>query len=62
MAAEYVYLGATGLKVSRFALGTMTMGGTAASQCDEPTSFAILDAYVAAKNAESIDGLPAIDR
>jgi aryl-alcohol dehydrogenase-like predicted oxidoreductase len=48
MAAEYVYLGATGLKVSRFALGTMTFGGAAASQCDEATSFAILDAYVAA--------------
>src|SRR5262245_42197383 len=32
-------LGRTGLKVSEICLGTMTFG----HQCDEPTSFAILD-------------------
>ena len=32
-------LGRTGLKVSELCLGTMTFGG----QCDEATSFAILD-------------------
>src|SRR5262245_31029285 len=32
-------LGGTGLKVSEICLGTMTFG----HQCDEPTSFAILD-------------------
>jgi 1-deoxyxylulose-5-phosphate synthase len=36
---EHVRLGATGLKVSRICLGTMTFG----LQCDEPTSIAILD-------------------
>jgi aryl-alcohol dehydrogenase-like predicted oxidoreductase len=36
---EHVRLGATGLKVSRLCLGTMTFG----YQCDEATSFAILD-------------------
>ena len=41
---ERVPLGAGGLQVSRLALGTMTFGWTA----DEPASFAILDAYVAA--------------
>lgn len=35
----HVRLGNTGLKVSRLCLGTMTFG----YQCDEPTSFAILD-------------------
>lgn len=37
---EHVQLGRTGLPVSRLCLGTMTFG----LQCDEPTSFAILDA------------------
>lgn len=36
---EHVRLGRTGLRVSRLCLGTMTFG----LQCDEPTSFAILD-------------------
>jgi len=37
---EHVRFGRTGLKVSRLCLGTMTFG----LQCDEATSFAILDA------------------
>ena len=37
---HHVRFGRTGLKVSRLCLGTMTFG----YQCDEPTSFAILDA------------------
>ncbi|MDR3720661.1 MAG: aldo/keto reductase [Candidatus Acidoferrales bacterium] len=36
---QHVRLGSTGLKVSRLCLGTMTFG----YQCDEATSFAILD-------------------
>jgi aryl-alcohol dehydrogenase (NADP+) len=36
----HVNMGRTGLQVSRLCLGTMTFG----IQCDEPTSFAILDA------------------
>jgi len=36
---KHVRLGNTGLRVSRLCLGTMTFG----YQCDEPTSFAILD-------------------
>jgi len=36
---QHVRLGNTGLKVSRLCLGTMTFG----FQCDEPTSFAIMD-------------------
>ncbi len=36
---EYTRLGRTGLQVSRLCLGTMTFG----FQCDEPTSFAIMD-------------------
>jgi aryl-alcohol dehydrogenase-like predicted oxidoreductase len=36
---QHVRLGNTGLKVSKLCLGTMTFG----FQCDEPTSFAILD-------------------
>jgi 1-deoxyxylulose-5-phosphate synthase len=36
---RHVRLGRTGLHVSRLCLGTMTFG----LQCDEPTSFAILD-------------------
>ena len=32
-------MGRTGLKVSEICLGTMTFG----HQCDEPTSFAIMD-------------------
>jgi len=36
---EHVRLGRTGLQVSRLCLGTMTFG----LQCDEPTSFAIMD-------------------
>jgi len=36
---QHVRLGSTGLKVSRLCLGTMTFG----FQCDEATSFAILD-------------------
>ncbi len=38
---RHVRLGRTGLSVSRLCLGTMTFG----FQCDEPTSFAILDTY-----------------
>ncbi len=37
---DHTRLGRTGLKVSRLCLGTMTFG----KQCDEKTSFAILDA------------------
>jgi aryl-alcohol dehydrogenase (NADP+) len=37
---DHTHLGRTGLAVSRLCLGTMTFG----SQCDEPTSRAILDA------------------
>ncbi len=40
---DHVRLGRTGLRVSRLCLGTMTFG----LQCDEPTSFAILDAAAA---------------
>ncbi len=40
---EHTRLGRTGLKVSRLCLGTMTFG----VQCDEKTSFAILDAAAA---------------
>ena len=36
---DHVRLGATGLKVSKLCLGTMTFG----LQCDEPTSIAIMD-------------------
>jgi aryl-alcohol dehydrogenase-like predicted oxidoreductase len=36
---QHVRLGSTGLKVSRLCLGTMTFG----YQCDEATSFAIMD-------------------
>lgn len=36
---DHVRLGRSGLKVSRLCLGTMTFG----LQCDEPTSFAIMD-------------------
>jgi aryl-alcohol dehydrogenase-like predicted oxidoreductase len=41
---EYRRLGRTGLKVSRLCLGTMQFGWTA----DEPTSFAVMDAFSAA--------------
>ena len=37
---KHIRLGRTGLRVSRLCMGTMTFG----LQCDEPTSFAILDA------------------
>jgi aryl-alcohol dehydrogenase (NADP+) len=37
---QHVQFGSTGLQVSRLCLGTMTFG----LQCDEPTSFAIMDA------------------
>ncbi len=37
---QHVRFGRTGLKVSRLCLGTMTFG----YQCDEVTSFAIMDA------------------
>jgi len=37
---EHVRFGRTGLKVSRLCLGTMTFG----YQCDEETSFSIMDA------------------
>ena len=37
---QHVRFGNTGLQVSRLCLGTMTFG----LQCDEPTSFAIMDA------------------
>jgi len=36
---RYRLLGSSGLRVSEFALGTMTFG----NQCDEPTSRAIMD-------------------
>ena len=41
---EYRKLGRTGLKVSELCLGTMQWGWTA----DESTSFAVMDAFVAA--------------
>ncbi len=41
---QHVRFGRTGLQVSRLCLGTMTFG----LQCDEATSFAILDAAAAA--------------
>jgi len=41
---EYRRLGRTGLKVSELCLGTMQWGWTA----DEATSFAVMDAFVAA--------------
>jgi 1-deoxyxylulose-5-phosphate synthase len=41
---QHVRFGNTGLQVSRLCLGTMTFG----LQCDEPTSFAIMDAAAAA--------------
>jgi aryl-alcohol dehydrogenase-like predicted oxidoreductase len=41
---EYRNLGRTGLKVSELCLGTMQWGWTA----DEPTSFAVMDAFVEA--------------
>ncbi|MDA0224831.1 MAG: aldo/keto reductase [Proteobacteria bacterium] len=41
---QTVRFGRTGLQVSRLCLGTMTFG----LQCDEPTSFGILDAAAAA--------------
>ena len=37
---EHVRFGRTGLRVSRLCLGTMTFG----YQCDDETSFAIMDA------------------
>src|SRR5687767_2969874 len=40
---EHVRFGTTGLQVSRLCLGTMTFG----LQCDEATSFLILDAAAA---------------
>ena len=40
---EYRSLGQTGLKVSELCMGTMQFGWTA----DEPTSFKLLDAFVA---------------
>jgi aryl-alcohol dehydrogenase-like predicted oxidoreductase len=47
---EYVYLGRSGMKVSTLCLGTMTFGTVVNPevQCDEETSYAILDAFVAA--------------
>jgi aryl-alcohol dehydrogenase-like predicted oxidoreductase len=47
---EYNFVGATGLKVSNLALGTMTFGDAVGPmvQCGEETSHAILDAFVAA--------------
>jgi len=50
---QYVKFGRTGLKVSRLCLGTMTFG----LQCDERTSFAILDKAAAG----GIDFLDAAD-
>jgi len=41
---EHIMFGRTGLRVSRLTLGTMTFGW----QCDEETSFAIMDAAVEA--------------
>jgi aryl-alcohol dehydrogenase-like predicted oxidoreductase len=37
---QHVRFGTTGLQISRLCLGTMTFS----LQCDEPTSFLILDA------------------
>ena len=48
---QYTYLGNTGLKVSRLALGTMTFGGDSGAagwQMSEASSFQLLDAFVAA--------------
>jgi len=47
---DYVFLGATGLKVSRLCLGTMTFGDAVGpmAQCSEEAAHAILDRYVAA--------------
>ena len=47
---EYVFLGSTGLKVSRMCLGTMTFGDAVGpmAQCGEAEAHAILDRYVAA--------------
>ena len=39
MQMEIVNLGRSGLKVSRFCLGTMVFG----AQCDEPASIAVMD-------------------
>ncbi|MBV8053624.1 MAG: aldo/keto reductase, partial [Deltaproteobacteria bacterium] len=49
-------MGRTGLKVSEICLGTMTFG----QQCDEPTSFAIMDAAVehGVNFADTADGYP----
>lgn len=47
---EYRYLGRSGLKVSTICLGTMTFShseGILPTQCDEETSHAILDRFVA---------------
>lgn len=53
---EHVRLGKTGLKVSRACLGTMTFG----LQCDEKTSFAILDRAAAGgiNFIDTADGYP----
>ena len=48
---KYPALGASGLRVSEIALGTMTFGSL---QCDEPTSFAIMDA-AAERGVDFID-------
>ena len=48
---ETTTLGTTDLQVSRFCLGTMQFGWTA----DEATSFAVLDAYVAAGGTRQSD-------
>jgi aryl-alcohol dehydrogenase-like predicted oxidoreductase len=47
---DYVFLGNTGLKVSRLCLGTMTFGEAVGpmAQCSEETAHAILDRFVAA--------------
>ncbi len=41
---EYRFLGKTGLKVSELCLGAMTFG----RECDEPTSFQLMDRFVEA--------------
>jgi aryl-alcohol dehydrogenase (NADP+) len=46
---QHVRFGRTGLKVSRLCLGTMTFG----YQCDDETSFAIMDEAAEAASPSS---------
>ena len=48
---EHVYLGNSGLKVSKLCLGTMTFGegdGCTGGSVEEADAFKLLDAFVAA--------------